>query len=47
MRVQAFQLSLFDQTRRRVAQELTSESLHEIFLNFHCLTKREQELHES
>jgi hypothetical protein len=35
------------QTRTRVACELTSESLHESFLNFHCLIKREQELHES
>ncbi len=26
---------------------LISESLHESFLNFHCLIKREQELHES
>ena len=41
------QLSLLDQTRTRVAWELTSESLHESFLNFHCLIKREQELHES
>ena len=41
------QLSLLDQTRTRVAWELTSESLHERFLNFHCLIKREQELHES
>jgi hypothetical protein len=39
------QLSLLDQTRTRVAWELTSESLHESFLNFHCLIKREQELH--
>ena len=35
------------QTRTRVAWELTSESLHESFVNFHCLIKREQELHES
>ena len=41
------QLSLRDQTRTRVAWELTSESLHENFVNFHCLIKREQELHES
>jgi predicted transcriptional regulator len=41
------QLSLLDQTRTRVAWELTSESLHESFLNFHCLIKRGQELHES
>ena len=40
-------LSLLDQTRSRVAWELTSESLHESFLNFHCLIKQEQELHES
>jgi hypothetical protein len=31
------QLPLLDQTRTRVAWELTSESLHESFLNFHCL----------
>jgi hypothetical protein len=37
------QYSLLDQTRTRVAWELTSES----FLNVHCLIKREQELHES
>ena len=41
------QRSLLDQTRTRVAWELTSECLHETFLNFHCLIKREQELHES
>ena len=41
------QLSLLDQTRTRVAWELTSESLHESYINFHCLIKREQELHES
>jgi non-ribosomal peptide synthetase component F len=41
------QHSLLDQTRTRVAWELTSEGLHESFLNFHCLIKREQELHES
>jgi hypothetical protein len=41
------QHSLLDQTRTRVAWELTSESLHESFLNIHCLTKREQELHEN
>jgi predicted transcriptional regulator len=41
------QLSLLDQTRTRVAWELRSESLHESFLNFHCLIKREQELHDS
>jgi hypothetical protein len=40
------QLSLLDQTRTRVAWELRSESFHESFLNFHCLIKREQELHE-
>jgi hypothetical protein len=38
--------SLLDQTRTRVAWELRSESLHESFLNFHCLIKREQELHD-
>ena len=31
----------------RVAWELTSESLHESFINSHVLVKREQELHES
>jgi hypothetical protein len=31
----------------RVAWELTSESLHESFLDFHCLVKRDQELRES
>ena len=41
------QHALLDQTRTRVAWELTSESLHESFLNFHCLIKGEQELHES
>jgi hypothetical protein len=41
------QLSLLDQTRTRVAWELRSDSLRESFLNFHCLIKREQELHES
>jgi hypothetical protein len=41
------QLSLLDQTRTRVVWVLTSKSLHESFLNFHCLIKREQELHES
>ena len=41
------QLSLLDQTRTRVAWELTSESLHKSFINFHCLIKREQGLHES
>ena len=41
------QLSLLGQTRTRVAWELTSESLHERFLNLHCLIKQEQELHES
>ena len=41
------QLSSLGQTRTRVAWELKSESLHESFLNFHCLIKREQELHES
>jgi hypothetical protein len=41
------QLSLLDQTRTRVAWELRSESLHGSFLNFHCLIKRERELHES
>jgi hypothetical protein len=39
------QLSLLDQTRTRVAWEFASESLHENFLNFHCLFKREQEFH--
>ena len=28
-------------------RETTSESLHESFINFHCLIKREQELYES
>ena len=42
------QLSLLDETRTRVAWELTtSESLHERFINIHCLIKRKQELHES
>ena len=41
------QLSLLDQTRTRVAWKLTSESLHESFVNNHCLIKREQELHEN
>ena len=41
------QLSLLDQTRTRVAWELTSEGLHESFLYFHSLIKREQEFHES
>ena len=41
------QLSYPVQTRTRVARELTSESLHESFLNSHFLIKREQELHES
>jgi hypothetical protein len=41
------QLSLLDQTRTRVAWELTNESLRENFLSFRCLIKREQELHES
>jgi hypothetical protein len=36
------QHSLLDQTRTRVAWELRSESLHESFLNFHCLIKQEQ-----
>ncbi len=40
-------LSLLDQMRTRVIWELTSESLHESFLNFHCFIKREQKLHES
>ena len=35
------------QTRTRVARELTSESLHESFINCHVLVKREQELVES
>ena len=35
------------QTRTRVAWELTSESLHESFINSHVLVKREQELHDS
>ena len=30
-----------------VKSELTSESLHESFVNSHVLVKREQELHES
>ena len=41
------QLSCPGQTRTRVARELTSESLHESFINSHVLVKREQELHES
>jgi hypothetical protein len=41
------QLLLLDQTRTIVALELRSKSLHESFLNFRCLNKREQELHES
>ena len=41
------QLSCPGQTRTRVAWELTSESLHESFINSHVLVKREQELHES
>ena len=31
----------------RVSSTLTSESLHESFINSHVLVKREQELHES
>ena len=41
------QLSCPGQTRTRVARELTSESLHESFINSRVLLKREQELHES
>ena len=41
------QLSCPGQTRTIVAWELTSESLHESFINSHILVKREQELHES
>jgi hypothetical protein len=41
------QLSCPSQTRTRVAWELRSESLHEIFLNSRGPVKREQELHES
>ena len=41
------QLSCPGQTRTRVAWELTSDSLHESFINSHVLVKREQELHES
>jgi hypothetical protein len=41
------QFSLLDQMRTRVAWELRSESLHESFLIFHCLIKREQEWHQS
>ena len=41
------QLSCPGQTRTRVAWELTSESLHENFINSRVLVKREQELHES
>ena len=41
------QLSCPCQTRTRVAWELTSESLHESFINSHVLVKRKQELHES
>jgi hypothetical protein len=40
------QHSLLDKTRTRVAWELRGESLHESFLNIHCLIKQEQELHE-
>ena len=40
-------LSCSGQTRTRVAWELTSESLHESFINSRVLVKREQELHES
>ena len=40
------QLSCPGQTRTRVAWELTSESLHESFINSRVLVKREQELHE-
>ena len=39
------QLSCPDQTRTRVARELTSESLHESFINSHVLVK--QVLHEN
>jgi 3'-phosphoadenosine 5'-phosphosulfate sulfotransferase len=41
------QLSCPGQTRKKVAWELRSESLHQSFLNSHVLVKREQELHES
>ena len=41
------QLSCPAQTGTRVTWELTSESLHESFINSHVLVKREQELHES
>jgi hypothetical protein len=34
-----------DQMRTRIAREPTGEGLHESSLIFHCLTKREQELH--
>ena len=34
-------------TATRATRGLTSESLHASFINFHCLIKREQELHES
>ena len=37
------ELSLLDQTGTRVAWELRSESLHDSFINFHCLIKREQD----
>jgi hypothetical protein len=41
------QIVLLDQTRTRVTWQLTSESLHENYLNFHFLIKREPKLHES
>ena len=41
------QLSCPGQTRTKVVCELTSESLHESFINCHILVKREKELHES
>ena len=34
-------------SRREVICIMESESLHDSFINFHCLIKREQELHES
>jgi chloride channel 2 len=45
--MRVFSTWLLDQTKTRTAWELTSENLRESFLNFYCLIKREQELHES
>ena len=46
VRMKVFSTLSPGQTRTRVARELTSESLHESFLNSRALVKREQELHE-